>query len=120
MPTNIPIALSESGHLQTGDFAVHVCPDKLEVPPEVWRVAGKFSLRDAAELVSYLYAFPTSFATELGWNLTQLQTARDRLAIQLKGIVADNVILPTEPVRRVYGAMPPVADTNKREASSGE
>lgn len=90
-----------------GDFAAVAAPDALEVPPEVFRAAKSLTINNAAELVSYLFTFPTSFAAEVGWSRSELDSARERVVKQLVGHVPADLLEPVAPVKRTYGAFPP-------------
>ncbi|MEM8945752.1 MAG: hypothetical protein AAGD11_11255 [Planctomycetota bacterium] len=102
-----PIIPNHARNLQCGNFSAMVNVGKLEVPKEVWNAAQKFSIHNAAELVSYAYTFPTVLADELGWSADDFEAARAQLTQQLKGFVPDSVLRPPQPTRRAYGALPP-------------
>lgn len=102
-----PLRVTKNRIARPGDFAATLEQSAVEVPEEVSVAARKLSLRDAGELISYLYSFPSAFASELGWNIDEVASARDRLANQMHGLLPDAILSPPTPVKRSYGAFPP-------------
>jgi hypothetical protein len=85
-----------------GDFGAVVRDDRILLPKNVGEAAGKLSLRNAEELVSYAQAFPSAVASALNWPAESVAPAARRLAESLK--------LPAEPTSRparAYGALDP-------------
>ncbi|HLD71202.1 MAG TPA: hypothetical protein VI873_01130 [Candidatus Peribacteraceae bacterium] len=103
----LSVAASQVEHAERGDFGAEVREDVLYIPRDVARTIQEMGLRNAEELLSALHSFPSSWMALLGWQLEEVQLARDNLQKTLEGHVDDIYINPPPPPQFGFGAMPP-------------
>ena len=92
---------------QPGDFEAAVEGGYLLLPEEVADAFASHGLRNASEVLSYLYTFPSAIAADLHWNVAEVLQALDVLRAKLRGRVDDEVVNPPERPRFGYGALNP-------------
>ena len=90
-----------------GEFGAEVADNVLRLPELVASSFRAVGARDAIDALSYLEAFPTAIANQLQWNVSDVVHAGDMLKKQLRGHIADELLAPSEPTQRVYGAIKP-------------
>jgi hypothetical protein len=92
---------------QPGDFGATVSGTDLILPEDVARTFMAHDVRTAADLLSYIYTFPTAVAEELRWKPADLKRGLARLKGQLAGHVDDFFLNPPAIPARHYGASDP-------------
>jgi hypothetical protein len=85
------------------DFGAVIDGDLLVVPKQLQDAAPNH--HTALELFGAMQTFPSSFVEVLEWTLEEVHTARNRLAVMLKGRLPDVILNPPDspPPRRTYG-----------------
>jgi hypothetical protein len=73
----------EDLHSRRNDFGVQVREQGLDVPEDLARALAKHGIRDAFNLMQFLYTFPSALARDLGWRLVEVEAARGKLVRQL-------------------------------------
>jgi hypothetical protein len=107
-----------SSEARPGDFGAKVEGGQLLLPGGVVDLFAAQGVRSAAELLSWLEAFPSAVAAEMRWNPTDVGRATARVRALLRNhmdaaLMADR---PRGPVR-VYGALDPRRLNVTRSAS---
>lgn len=87
------------------------------LPPDVIGAFERLAVRNGAELVSYLQAFPASVASALGWSFDEVLQGRTRLLDQLRGVLPEEILKPAPLPARGFGALPPAPATAGRRQS---
>lgn len=92
-----------------GDLRATFDDDQLLLPERVSRLFSALGVRTAADLASYLQAFPSAIAGELGWEPEDVVHAWKLLRAQLKGRVDAEILDPSSHPSPAFGALPPPA-----------
>jgi hypothetical protein len=90
-----------------GDLRAEVAGGNLLLPKRVVDVLAALDIRTAVDLVSYLQAFPSSIAIQLGWDLADVSHALQRLRAQLKERPEGAILNPPFHPEPPYGALKP-------------
>jgi hypothetical protein len=90
-----------------GNLCAKIDDGNLLLPTRIVEVLAALDIRTAADLVSYLQAFPSSIAIQLGWDLADVSRALRRLRAQLKGRVHEDILNPAVRREPPYGALDP-------------
>ena len=99
---------SEHSTSRPGDLGARVHDHDLLLPDEVAQLFAIFGVRDAVTLLAYLYAFPSSVASGLHWDIQEVTQAREKLRKLLKGHVDSRFLIePRSAPNRAYGAIDP-------------
>lgn len=103
------ISTSEIESCPPKSFAARMERDDelLLVPQDLGKFASQYGIRNAEELLSYLWSFPTAFTTLLNWSYEDLQEATTELVNQVCGKVRDEFLSPPKPQKREYISPPP-------------
>ena len=89
-----------------GDLGATVEAETLKLPAEVIRSLAASQVRTAEELLSLLQAFPGALAGALGWELEDIQAAKQRLRETLRGHLRPEFFRDEPPLKRRYGVLP--------------
>ena len=90
-----------------GDLRARVHDGTLLVPERVVVALSPLNVRDAVDLLSYLQAFPSSVASQLGWDTSDVHHALSLLRGQLRGLVDKEILDPPVRTEPSYGALHP-------------
>ena len=107
--THLDLKPAISSSFAQGDFGAEFSGQTILLPPEVMSAFERLAVRNGAELVSYLHAFPASAASALGWSFDEVLKGRARLLDQLRGVLPEEVLKPGPIPARGFGALPPLA-----------
>jgi hypothetical protein len=99
-----------------GDLRAKFDHDELLLPERIAQLFSALGIRTATDLASYLQAFPSAIAGELGWEPQDVVHAWQLLRTQLKGRVDKQILDPPSRPNPVFGAFPP-AGMSPRGAS---
>ena len=108
--TILHLQINPSLHSKRTDFNARVKGESLELPTELAQYVRRNRVRNANQLMSMLFTFPTSFADELGWALSDIEAARSRLVVQLSGKIPEGYLKPVRRRRVIGGAVRPGAE----------
>ena len=90
-----------------GDLAAQVEDQELRLPRAVALAMEREGIRTAADLLSYMQAFPSAVASLLHWQQRDVMEALARLKAQLAGRVPDEVLEPGRFPEPIPGALDP-------------
>lgn len=114
MQTMRPLQIKPAAVRETpGDLRARLKDDNLLLPDRVAMAFAALGIRTAADLVSYLQAFPTSVADELGWEPQDVHHALALLRKQLRGRVDDSILNPSLRREPAYGAVLPTGANDR-------
>lgn len=95
--------------LRKSDFGITVAEGSVEVPALLKNALDRLAVRTAEQLVSFLQAFPSALAVELGWTIADVLRAREAVVRKLKGHLPDAILNPAPIQVRGRGALEPPA-----------
>lgn len=102
---SLDVRVNEHLKERPGDFGTqvffdHTHPDSegfLEVSPNLWKLMEHAAMKPktAEVLVCYIWTFPGAVRFAMGWTLQEVETARDSLCSQLRGLIDPRVLNPS-------------------------
>ena len=100
----LAISPKQIPHAIPPDFGVEILGSSLLVPQDLAIALDRLSVRTVEDFVSYLHAFPGTFAALLNWSLDDVLNARSTLISKLHGVVDEKILDPPQAKQRAYGA----------------
>lgn len=94
-------------HSSPGDFKAEVVGNSLLLAQDVVVALERIRVRSVEQLASCLLSFPSSVATIMRWQASEVLSASERLIRILRGKIPDEFLDAGEPQTRPYGAFYP-------------
>lgn len=98
---------SSAGRSSPGDLHARVENQNVYLPDPVAKAFQQEGVRTAADLLSYMHAFPSAVADILHWQPQEVAQATSRLERQLLGRVDNSVLGPGTRSNPPLGAFDP-------------
>lgn len=110
MPADIhqPLVIEASPEsLAPGDLRVRISGNTIYIPSAAADEFSRHGVRTAADMLSYLEAYPSAVGSAFGWSDQDVAAAANRLRTELKGKVSDSLLSPEQRTTPPLGARNP-------------
>lgn len=93
--------------VRRGDFDATVRNDEVRLPESLARTLLANRITTAERLAEFAFDLPGTLAQLLRWTPDEIEKGRAALVRVLRGHISDELLGPTEPFERGFGALPP-------------
>jgi hypothetical protein len=104
---SLRIAAAQGRALRRGDFNAAVRDGDVLLPAPLARTLTENRIVTGERLAELAFDLPGVLASILGWSNDEVLRARRGLSSALRGHVDPEILEPTEPFERGFGALPP-------------